>query len=39
VLDASTTETSEEELIRVVKSGLDRGGDAATAAEVGSGPA
>ncbi len=39
VLDASTTETSEEELIRVVKSGLDRGGNAATAAEVGSGPA
>ena len=38
VLDASTTETSEEELIHIVKSGLDRGATAAAAAEVGSGP-
>ena len=39
VLDASTTETSEEELIHIVKSGL--GGQAIpdAAAEVGSGPA
>jgi len=39
VLDASTTETSEEELIHIVKSGLDRRATAAPAAEVGSGPA
>ena len=31
VLDASTTETSEEELIRIVKSGLDLGARAAAA--------
>ena len=34
VLDASTTETSEEELIRIVKSGLGRQAIAAAAAEV-----
>ena len=39
VLDASTTETSEEELIRIVKSGLGGQTIAAAAAEVGSGPA
>ena len=39
VLDASTAETSEEELIRIVKSGLGRKGIAAAAAEVGPGPA
>ena len=38
VLDASTTETSEEELIRIVKSGLGRSAIAAAAAEVRSGP-
>lgn len=37
VLDASTSETSEEELIRIVKSGLGRKAIAAAAAEVGSG--
>jgi simple sugar transport system ATP-binding protein len=37
VLDASTAETSEEELIRIVKSGLGRGAIAAAAAEVRSG--
>ncbi len=36
-LDASTTETSEEELIRIVKSGLGRQAIAAAAAEVESG--
>ena len=35
VLDASTSETSEEELIRIVKSGLGRQAIAAAAAEVG----
>jgi simple sugar transport system ATP-binding protein len=35
VLDASTSETSEEELIRVVKSGLGRQAIAAAAAEIG----
>ena len=41
VLDASTSETSEEELIRIVKSGLGRQAIAAAAAEVGAstGPA
>jgi simple sugar transport system ATP-binding protein len=39
VLDASTTETSEEELIRIVKSGLGRQAIAAAAAEVESGTA
>ena len=34
VLDASTSETSEEELIRIVKSGLGRQAIAAAAAEV-----
>jgi simple sugar transport system ATP-binding protein len=38
VLDASTRETSEEELIHIVKSGLDRGA-ATAAAEAGPGPA
>ena len=38
VLDASTTETSEEELIHIVKSGLDRGATAAAAAGIGSSP-
>ena len=37
VLDASTSETSEEELIRIVKSGLGRQAIAAAAAEVGAG--
>lgn len=37
VLDASTTETSEEELIRIVKSGLGRVAIAAAEAEVASG--
>ena len=36
VLDASTSETSEEELIRIVKSGLGRKAIAAAAAKVGS---
>ena len=35
VLDASTAETSEEELIRIVKSGLGRQAIAAAASEVG----
>ncbi|MBV8417689.1 MAG: ATP-binding cassette domain-containing protein, partial [Verrucomicrobia bacterium] len=35
VLDASTSETSEEELIRIVKSGLGRQAIAAAAAEIG----
>jgi simple sugar transport system ATP-binding protein len=39
VLDASTTETSEEELIRIAKSGLSRTAPAAAADEVGSNPA
>ena len=39
VLDASTAETSEEELIRIVKSGLGGQTIAAAAAEVRSGPA
>ncbi len=39
VLDASTAETTEEELIRIVKSGLGGQTIAAAAAEVGSGPA
>jgi simple sugar transport system ATP-binding protein len=39
VLDASTSETSEEELIRIVKSGLGKKAIAAAAAEVGSLPA
>ena len=39
VLDASTTETSEEELIHIVKSGLGGQAIADAAAEVGSGPA
>ena len=38
VLDASTTETSEEELIHIVKSGLDRGATTAAADGAGSGP-
>ena len=38
VLDASTSETSEEELIRIVKSGLGRQAIAAAALEVGPGP-
>ena len=38
VLDASTTETSEEELIHIVKSGLDLGATTAAADGVGSGP-
>ena len=38
VLDASTTETSEEELIHIVKSGLGGQAIAGAAAEVGSGP-
>ncbi len=38
VLDASTTETSEEELVRIVKSGLGRSAIAAASAEVRSGP-
>jgi simple sugar transport system ATP-binding protein len=38
VLDVSTTETSEEELIHIVKAGLGRRAIAAAAAEVGSGP-
>jgi simple sugar transport system ATP-binding protein len=38
VLDAETSQTSEEELIRIVKSGLGRAAIAAAAAEVGSGP-
>ena len=37
VLDASTSETSEEELIRIVKSGLGRQAITAAAAEVGTG--
>jgi simple sugar transport system ATP-binding protein len=37
IFDASTTETSEEELIRIVKSGLDRQAIAAAAAEIRSG--
>jgi simple sugar transport system ATP-binding protein len=37
VLDATTSETREEELIRIVKSGLGR--KAIPAAEAGSGPA
>jgi len=36
VLDASTTDTSEAELIRIVKSGLGRQAIAAAAAEIGS---
>ncbi len=39
VLDASTAETTEEELIRIVKSGLGGQTIAAAAAEAGSGPA
>ena len=39
VLDASTTETSEEELIRIVKSGLGEQAIPVAAAEAGSGPA
>jgi simple sugar transport system ATP-binding protein len=39
VLDASTSETTEEELIRIVKSGLGRQAIAGAAAEAGSGPA
>ncbi len=39
VLDASTTETSEEELIHIVKSGLERNAPAAAAAGTGPGPA
>jgi simple sugar transport system ATP-binding protein len=39
VLDAETSQTSEEELIRIVKSGLGRAAIAAAAAEAGSGPA
>jgi len=38
VLDASTTETSEEELIRIVKSGLGERAIPVAAAEAGSGP-
>ena len=38
VLDASTTETSEEELIHIVKSGLGGQSIADAAAEIGSGP-
>ena len=38
VLDASTTETSEEELIHIVKSGLERNAPAAAAAGTGPGP-
>src|SRR5580704_12752889 len=38
VLDASTSETSEEQLIRIVKSGLGRQAIAAAALEVGPGP-
>jgi len=38
VLDASTTETSEEELIRIVKSGLGERAIADAAAEIGSSP-
>jgi simple sugar transport system ATP-binding protein len=34
VLDAATSETSEEELIRIVKSGLGRQGIAAAAAKI-----
>jgi simple sugar transport system ATP-binding protein len=37
VLDASTSGTSEEELIRIVKSGLGRQAIATAAAEVGTG--
>jgi simple sugar transport system ATP-binding protein len=37
VLDASTTETSEEELIRIVKSGLGERAIPVAAAEAGSG--
>jgi simple sugar transport system ATP-binding protein len=39
VLDASTSDTSEEELIRIVKSGRGRRAVAAAAADAGSGPA
>ncbi|MDQ0471450.1 ATP-binding cassette domain-containing protein [Labrys wisconsinensis] len=39
VLDASTSQTSEEELIRIVKSGLGRTAIAAAAAGAGPGPA
>ncbi len=39
VLDASTAETTEEELIRIVKSGLGGQTIAAAAADAGSGPA
>ena len=39
VLDASTSQTSEEELIRIGRSGLGRNAIAAAAAESGSGPA
>ena len=39
VLDASTTETSEEELIHIVKSGLERNAPAAAEAGAGPGPA
>jgi simple sugar transport system ATP-binding protein len=38
VLNASTTDTSEEELIRIVKSGLGRRAIGVPAAEAGSGP-